>query len=124
MAPNCVLRTIAGRVNQPRLKATSTNENTNSVKFEMIDITNLAKPEAGHVKDLELRLTAPNQLTILFTFVASHFWLDCQSLFASAASRSDCSGSCGSKRQRSRGRARTNHLLPFFVSAGFVERFL
>jgi hypothetical protein len=60
-----------GAGNQPRLKATSTNENTDSVKFEMIDITNLAKPEAGHVKDLELRLTDSNQLTILFTFVAS-----------------------------------------------------
>jgi hypothetical protein len=62
---------FCGAGNQPRLKATSTNQNLDSVKFEMIDITNLAKPEAGHVKDLELRLTDPNQLTILFTFVAS-----------------------------------------------------
>jgi hypothetical protein len=57
--------------NQPRLKATLTNPADKSVKFEMIDITNLSKPEAGHVRDLELRLTSPNQITILFTFVAS-----------------------------------------------------
>lgn len=54
--------------NQPRLKATSGEADKKSVKFHMIDITNLAKPEAGHVKDLELKLTSANQLTILFTF--------------------------------------------------------
>jgi hypothetical protein len=37
----------------------------------MVDITNLAKPEAGHVRDLELRLTSANHLTILFTFVGA-----------------------------------------------------
>jgi hypothetical protein len=57
--------------NQPRLKAASTNEKNNAVKFEMIDITNLAKPEAGHVQALELKLCAPNELTILFTFVGA-----------------------------------------------------
>jgi hypothetical protein len=57
--------------NQPRLKATSADESNKSIKFEMVDITNLAKPEAGHVRDLELRLTSPNHLTILFTFVGA-----------------------------------------------------
>src|SRR5438270_8360975 len=42
--------------NQPRLKATSAIGNDKSVKFEMVDITNLSSPEAGHVRDLELRL--------------------------------------------------------------------
>jgi hypothetical protein len=60
-----------GAGNQPRLKATAVDENNKSVKFQMIDITNLAKPEAGHVRDLELRLTSASQLTILFTFVAA-----------------------------------------------------
>ena len=31
----------------------------------------LAGPEAGHVRDLELRFTSANQITILFTFVGS-----------------------------------------------------
>jgi len=57
--------------NQPRLKATSTDHNNKSVKFQMVDITNLSSPEAGHVRDLELRLTSANQITILFTFVGS-----------------------------------------------------
>jgi hypothetical protein len=60
-----------GAGNQPRLKAAPTNEKDNWVRFEMIDITNLAKPEAGHVKALELRFGAPNELTILFTFVSA-----------------------------------------------------
>ena len=60
-----------GAGNQPRLIAVSTDEKTHSVKFDMIDITNLATPESGHVKNLELRLTDPKDLTILFTFVAS-----------------------------------------------------
>ena len=56
--------------NQPRLKATSTDDNK-VVKFHMVDITNMPTPEAGHVRDLELRLTGPSQITILFTFVGS-----------------------------------------------------
>ncbi|MFL6516439.1 MAG: hypothetical protein ACJ8M1_15590 [Chthoniobacterales bacterium] len=55
--------------NQPRLKAASTVGDGNSLKFQMIDITNLSNPEAGHVKNLELRWTTPDRLTILFTFV-------------------------------------------------------
>ena len=56
--------------NQPRLKATST-DGDKVVKFHMVDITNMPNPEAGHVRDLELRLTSANQITILFTFVGS-----------------------------------------------------
>jgi hypothetical protein len=56
--------------NQPRLKATSTEDNK-VVKFHMVDITNMPTPEAGHVRDLELRLTNPSQITILFTFVGA-----------------------------------------------------
>ena len=41
------------------------------VKFHMVDITNLPTPEAGHVRDLELRLTSASQITILFTFVGA-----------------------------------------------------
>lgn len=57
--------------NQPRLKATSMDEKNRSVKFQIIDITNLTKPEAGQVRDLELRWTSINHLTLLFTFVGS-----------------------------------------------------
>ena len=56
--------------NQPRLKATSTDDNK-VVKFHMVDITNMPTPEAGHVRDLELRLTSASQITILFTFVGA-----------------------------------------------------
>jgi len=57
--------------NQPRLKATSTDGDNKVVKFHMVDITNMPTPEAGHVRDLELRLTSASQITILFTFVGS-----------------------------------------------------
>jgi hypothetical protein len=57
--------------NQPRLKAISTDADNKVVKFHMVDITNLPTPEAGHIRDLELRLTSANQITILFTFVGS-----------------------------------------------------
>jgi hypothetical protein len=57
--------------NQPRLKATSPADNNKSVKFQMVDVTNLSNPEDGHVRDLELRLTTANEITILFTFVGS-----------------------------------------------------
>ncbi len=57
--------------NQPRFKATSTDDDNRVVKFRMVDITNLPTPEAGHVRDLELRLTSTSQITILFTFVGS-----------------------------------------------------
>ncbi len=57
--------------NQPRLKATSSDAKNNSIKFQMIDITNLSKPDAGHVRDLELKFEGVNQLTILFTFVGA-----------------------------------------------------
>jgi hypothetical protein len=56
--------------NQPRLKATPTDDNK-MLKFHMVDITNMPTPEAGHVRDLELRLTSASQITILFTFVGA-----------------------------------------------------
>jgi hypothetical protein len=57
--------------NQPRLEATSTDSDNKVVKFHMVDITNLPNPQAGHVRDLELRLTSASQITILFIFVGS-----------------------------------------------------
>ena len=57
--------------NQPRLKATSMEGDNKVVKFHIVDITNMPTPEAGHVRDLELRLTSASQITILFTFVGS-----------------------------------------------------
>jgi hypothetical protein len=56
--------------NQPRLKATS-KDGDNKLVFHTVDITNLPTPDAGHVRDLELQLTSPSQITILFTFVGS-----------------------------------------------------
>jgi hypothetical protein len=57
--------------NQPRLKEASTEGDNKVVKFHMVDITNLPTPEAGHVRDLELRLTSTSRITVLFTFVGS-----------------------------------------------------
>src|SRR5947199_9413988 len=71
MAPICARPTIVPRATNPRLKATSADDVNKVVKFHMVDITNMPTPEAGHVRDLELRLTGPSQITILFTFVGS-----------------------------------------------------
>lgn len=56
--------------NQPRLKAAASAVEGGSIKFQMIDVTNLSSPAAGHVRDLELRWAGADRLTILFTFVS------------------------------------------------------
>ena len=53
--------------NQPRLRATSADGDV--VSFELVDITNLAGPEAGHVNKSELYFKDENHITVRFTFV-------------------------------------------------------
>ena len=57
--------------NQPRLKASeiSAGKEDVTMHFQFVDITNLANQDAGHVKGLELKLKAPDQLTLIFTFI-------------------------------------------------------
>lgn len=59
---------FCGAGNQPRLKAGAYNNESKSVKFEFIDITNLRSPDAPHVHGLELKFTDNNHITIIFTF--------------------------------------------------------
>lgn len=62
---------FCGAGNQPRLKSTSSNlEGGEVVKFEMIDITNLARPTAGHVNKVELVFREENHITLKMTFLA------------------------------------------------------
>jgi hypothetical protein len=55
--------------NQPRLKASSYTQNPVVIKFEMVDITNLATPDVGHVSAAELILQDQNHIVLSFTFV-------------------------------------------------------
>jgi len=57
--------------NQPRLKAGAFNDESKSVVFQFVDITNLASPGTPHVSGLELRFADIDKLAIIFTFTAS-----------------------------------------------------
>jgi len=54
--------------NQPRLKATSVDQDLGRITFSFVDITNLSSPRAGHVNGLEIRFLAPDHITLLFRF--------------------------------------------------------
>ena len=56
--------------NQPRLRAVKYD--SNSVVFNFVDVTNLATPEAAHVKGLELHFNNANSLSIIFTFASKN----------------------------------------------------
>lgn len=52
--------------NQPRLRAAETTERR--VRFELLDVTNLATPADGHVERVVLYSPSEDQLEIEFTF--------------------------------------------------------
>jgi hypothetical protein len=54
--------------NQPRLRATEIDLETGGLTFSFLDVTNLARLGAGHVRGLEVRLNGPDELTLTFTF--------------------------------------------------------
>lgn len=60
-----------GAGNQPRLKASSADPAAGVVRFAFVDVTNLARPEAGHVRGVELQLHDERRLTLTFTFSAA-----------------------------------------------------
>jgi hypothetical protein len=60
-----------GAGNQPRLKASFADPAAGVVRFAFVDVTNLARPEAGHVRGVELQFHGERQLTLTFTFSAA-----------------------------------------------------
>jgi len=54
-------------MNQPRMKAKAT-EADNTVAFELIDITNLAKPTDGHMQKMRLTFQDEEHITTHWTF--------------------------------------------------------
>jgi hypothetical protein len=60
-----------GAGNQPRLKAAYADPATGVMRFAFVDVTNLARPEAGHVRGVELQFHDERRLTLTFTFSAA-----------------------------------------------------
>jgi hypothetical protein len=54
--------------NQPRLKAERIDVAQGIMDFSFIDITNLASPDAGHVRRVEIRLLDADHMTLTFVF--------------------------------------------------------
>src|SRR5579863_3617713 len=57
-----------GMQNQPRLKAVHIDNATAFVAFDLVDITNLRSPTAGHVSALEVRFLDPDHVVVTFRF--------------------------------------------------------
>lgn len=55
-----------GAGNQPRMKATSADGK--SIAFDFVDATNLASPDAGHMKRMVLTMVDANHHTEEWTF--------------------------------------------------------
>ncbi|MBI4893703.1 MAG: hypothetical protein HY821_24000 [Acidobacteria bacterium] len=55
--------------NQPRMRAIGANSTAKSIPFRFIDITNLAKPGGGHIKDLTVVLKDDTHLDQQWTSV-------------------------------------------------------
>jgi hypothetical protein len=68
--PDLRMTHYCGANNQPRLKATELDEKAGVVRFSFVDVTNLAKPEAGHVSAAELQFRSDREITLTFTFSA------------------------------------------------------
>jgi len=54
--------------NQPRLKAGSIDLSKNLIRFDFVDITNLASPDAPHVHGFSMRLLDANHIELEFAF--------------------------------------------------------
>jgi len=60
-----------GAQNQPRLKANRIAVGEGALDFGFVDITNLKSPDAPHVVGMEMRLLAPDHITVTFLFDAA-----------------------------------------------------
>ena len=54
--------------NQPRMKATASPDRK-TITFDLVDATNLASPEAGHMRRLVIKILSPKQHTEEWTYV-------------------------------------------------------
>jgi hypothetical protein len=54
--------------NQPRLKATAIDADSNQVSFSFVDITNLRSPDAGHVHGFDVRFLDHDHINLRFHF--------------------------------------------------------
>ena len=54
--------------NQPRLKADTIDSEERSVFFSMVDITNLASPDAGHVNSVKVEFPSDDELIVEFGY--------------------------------------------------------
>src|SRR5262249_61267871 len=61
---------FCGAQNQPRLKAERLDLAQGAIDFALVDVTNLASPEAPHVVSLGLRFVDADHITIIFGFTA------------------------------------------------------
>jgi hypothetical protein len=57
--------------NQPRLKAENVDDRAGTVRFALVDITNLSEPKAPHVEKIDLEFVDENHIVLTFGFVAN-----------------------------------------------------
>jgi hypothetical protein len=56
--------------NQPRMRATNPAPDGKSIRFRFTDVTNLAKPGAGHIRHLTVTFVSPTEFTQEWTSLA------------------------------------------------------
>jgi hypothetical protein len=61
---------FCGTQNQPRLKAERLDLAQGAIDFALVDVTNLASPDAPHVVSLGVRFVDAEHITIIFGFTA------------------------------------------------------
>ena len=59
-----------GTGNQPRFKAMDDHEEGQRISFEMVDITNMTKPDAPHVNGAEITFKTEKEFTLSFSFIS------------------------------------------------------
>jgi len=69
--PDLRMTHYCGAQNQPRLKANRIALDEGALDFGFVDITNLKSPDAPHVVGTEMRLLAPDHITVTFLFDAA-----------------------------------------------------
>jgi hypothetical protein len=62
---------FCGARNQPRLKADAIDLEHGTLKFSLVDVTNLRSPDAGYVHGLELQLLDLDHIVVNFRFEAA-----------------------------------------------------
>lgn len=68
--PSVMMTHYCGVGNQPRLKASPDPANPGKLSFQLVDITNLATPDAPHVSAAQVSMESENDVSITFSFEA------------------------------------------------------